>query len=451
MKSGEILTLKIERLSSDGSGTVETGGRCVSVRGAVPGDEVDVRIRSLKRHTATGEILAVRSGAVERIEPVCPHFGLCGGCSWQEIPYERQCALKADVVRSVLAGVSGIGTVEDVPVIPSPEEFRYRNKMEFSFDTPPGSGEIHLGLHERGKFDRVFDVTDCRLQSETAGELVNMAREFAVGRGLSAYGLRSHLGLLRYLVIREGKNTGDIMVNLVTSGEEFPGAEEFASAVISRFPTVKTVILSINRSQGSTALAQERRVLAGEGYIRDRIGAFTFTISPDAFFQTNTRQAENLYETIREFSALTGGERVLDLYCGTGTIGIFLAGEAGSVTGVELVEDAVEDARRNAALNGVENASFLAGPVEDLLDESMGRYDVVVCDPPRAGIHPRALSRLVMLRIPLMVYVSCNVKAIPGDLEMLAMAGYRLKDVRVLDMAPHTPHIETVLKLEIGE
>ena len=450
MKRNDIITLKIERLSPDGAGVVEMEGSTIQVWGAIPGDVAEVRIRSLKRHSATGEVLAIQSGAVARIEQSCPHYGLCGGCSWQEIPYETQCALKADIVKNVLAGVPGIGPVGDIPVIPSPEAFRYRNKMEFSFDSPPYSGEIHLGLHEKGKFDRVFDVTGCRIQSELAGELVNMAREFAVERGFTVYGLRSHEGLLRFLVVREGKNTGEVMVNLVTSGEDFPGAEEFAEAVTARFPEVKTITLSINRSPGSTAMAQERRVLVGEGRIRDHIGAFTFTISPDAFFQTNTPQAENLYNTIREFSALTGSEHVLDLYCGTGTIGISLAGGAASVTGVELVEDAVADARRNAILNGVTNASFLAGPVEDLLDERLGQFDVVVCDPPRVGIHPRALSRLVMLRIPRMVYVSCNVKAIPNDLEMLFMAGYRLKEARVLDMAPHTPHIETVLKLEIG-
>lgn len=449
MKRGDVLTIPIERLSPDGTGVSELDGRSVHVRGGLPGDLAEVRIRSLKRHSAVAEVLAVVSGAIPRVPPPCPHFGACGGCHWQNVPYEAQCVMKADIVRRTLTGIPGIETPGEVPVIPSPDVFRYRNKMEFSFDSPPNSGEIRLGLHEAGKFDRVFDVYGCMLQSGLAGEIVDWVREFAMERGISVYGLRSHIGVLRYLVIREGRNTGEMMVNLVTSGEEFSQAEEFARELTGRFPAVETVVLSINRSQGSTAVAQERRVLYGEGYIRDQIGSRTFTISPDAFFQTNTRQARNLYDTIREFSGLTGDEQLLDLYCGTGTIGLYLADAAESVTGLEMVGDAVRDARRNAELNGVHNCGFIAGQVENILDEHMGRYDVVICDPPRAGIHPRALSRLVMMRIPRMVYVSCNVKALPGDLEILAMAGYRLRAVRVIDMAPHTPHIETVLRLEI--
>jgi 23S rRNA (uracil1939-C5)-methyltransferase len=239
------------------------------------------------------------------------------------------------------------------------------------------------------------------------------------------------------------------MVNLVTSGEEFAEAEVFAELITAAFPEVSSLYLSINRSPGSTTIAQERRKLWGADTIRDRIGDFTFSISPDAFFQTNTRQAENLYDTISEFSGLSGAENLLDLYCGTGTIGICLAGQAKTVTGVEISKDAVCDAQYNAETNGAENCTFIAGAAEDVLESQGEKFDIVICDPPRAGIHPRALHSLVRMRIPRMVYVSCNIKALPGDLETLVMAGYRLKNIRVFDMSPHTPHVETAVLLQI--
>ena len=450
MKRGEVCTVLIERLGADGDGLAEVDGRTVRVAGAFPGDLALLRIRRVKRSSALAALERVESGKVERVVPRCPHFGVCGGCRWQDIPYEAQCRFKAEIVRAALTGIPGIEPPGRVELVPSPDAVYYRNKMEFSFNSPPGSGEVRLGLHERGKYDRVFDVIGCLLQSEFSNAVVGASRRFAMERGLSVYGLKSHKGLLRYLVIREGKVTGEVMVTLVVSGEDFPSAEEFSWMLASRFPEVTSVILGINRSPGGVAVGQEQRTLYGAECIRERIGEFTFTISPDSFFQTNSRQALNLYETIREFSGLAGTERLLDLYCGTGTIGVFLSRRAAEITGVEAVGEAVADARRNAVLNGAGNCTFIAGRVEHVLDEGMGRFDVVVCDPPRAGIHPMALATLLRMRIPRMVYVSCNTGAISSDLEMLAMAGYRLKNLCAFDMAPHTPHIETVLGLEIA-
>ncbi|MHB9030305.1 MAG: 23S rRNA (uracil(1939)-C(5))-methyltransferase RlmD [Candidatus Latescibacterota bacterium] len=449
MKHDDTHAVRIECLNAEGEGIVKIEGRSVAVKGTIPGDEVVIRIRSIKRHTATGEIVELTYPAADRVEPACPHFGVCGGCRRQDIPYSIQRALKAEVVRNTLSEVREIGPAGEAAVVSSPDLFYYRNKMEFSFDSPPYSDELFLGLHEAGKFNQVFNVTGCRLLSERSNAILEWVRWFAREHMLSVYGLKSHTGLLRYLVIREGKNTGEMMINLVTSGAEFTQEEEFVRAILEKFPGITTVVHTVNRQPGSTAFGQERRILFGEGIIRDRIGQYVFSISPDAFFQTNTRQAEHLYDTIREFAGLSGNERLLDLYCGAGTIGIYLADRALSVTGVELAEDAVIDARRNAGLNGIGNISFIAGPVEGVLDERMGDFDVAVCDPPRAGIHPKALSMLAMLRIPRMVYVSCNIKALPRDLETFALAGYRLQAMRALDMAPHTPHIETVLKLEI--
>jgi 23S rRNA (uracil1939-C5)-methyltransferase len=449
LKRNDILTLSINRLSPDGAGMAEIEGRTVSVPGAIPGDEVIIRVSSVKRHTALVRLEKILSGEVERRDPYCPHFRTCGGCRWQDIPYDVQCRLKADLVKSALGSVKGIEPVEEVPFTPSKDIYYYRNKMEFSFDSLPGSETFTLGLHEAGKFNIVFDVHSCRLQSEMSNQVIDTVRSYAKEKSLSIYGLKSHTGLLRYLVIRNGRNTGEMMVNLVTSGEEFGQADELADLIVEKFPCTASLYLSINRSPGSTAAGQERKLLRGSETIRERIGEYTFSLSPDAFFQTNTAQAENLYDTVREFSGLTGTERLLDLYCGTGTIGIYLAGRTKTVTGIEISEDAVRDARTNAELNEVSNCSFVAGAVEDVLEEGGNDFDVVICDPPRAGIHPRALYDLVQMRIPRMVYVSCNIKALPGDLEKLAMAGYSLKKVRAFDMSPHTPHVETVVLLEI--
>jgi len=449
MKKGELLRIDIEHLSPNGDGIAEVDGRTILVRGALPGDEAEIRVISLKRYSARVKLESIITEGIKRIAAKCSHFPRCGGCRWQDVPYNVQCNLKAQLVKETLDKVPGIDPVEDIEIVPSPDMFYYRNKMEFSFDRPPETEKVLLGLHESGRYDRVFDISGCLLQSKLSNRVVNATRNFALEHNLSAYGLKSHVGLLRFLVVRDAKTTGELMVNLVTSGEEFGKEVEFCNYIAQEIPEVTTVIRSINRRLGSVSAGEERKVLSGDGLIRDRIGKFSFTISPDSFFQTNTYQIKNLYDTIREYSNLTGTENLLDLYSGTGTIGIYLAERAAKVTGIEMVEEAVRDAKRNAVINGIKNITFITGKAEKTIGENMGEFDVVICDPPRAGIHPRVMNHLVRMRIQRMIYVSCNVKAIPGDIETLLMAGYRIKKVRVFDMSPHTPHIETVFLLEI--
>lgn len=450
MKRNDIVRIRIEGLTPKGRGSATVEGRTVEVKGALPGDVVDVCVMAVRRHTARVKLEEIVGWEVERIPAECIHFGVCGGCSWQNVPYTVQCRLKTGMVRIALESAHGVESLDNIEFIPSPEKFYYRNKMEFSFDRIPREGEIvRLGLHEAGRYDRIFDMEGCRLQSELSNRIVGTTRDFCRTHNLSAYGLKSHVGLLRFLTIRDGKNTGDLMVNLVTSGDDFPLAGMYSEYLSSEIPEITTIIRSINRSKGSVAVGEEREVLEGSGFITDSIGGLAFTISPDSFFQTNTLQAENLYDTIKSFCGLDGSQHLLDLYCGTGTIGLYCAKDALSVTGIEAVDDAVSDALRNAELNGISNCSFIAGKVEKLPDDSMDTFDVVICDPPRAGIHPKAMNLLVRNRIPRMVYVSCNVRALPEDLEMLILAGYKIKQVSVFDMSPHTPHVETVILLEL--
>jgi len=449
MKKGEVLRIKIENLAPDGCGLAEVEGRAILVNGALPGDEINVWVAGLKRHSARVRLESIVAEGVKRTAAKCTHFSQCGGCRWQDVPYDVQCKLKAKIVRESIGQIYGIEPIDDIDIVPSPDIFFYRNKMEFSFDRRPKEEKLQLGLHESGRYDRVFDVSRCFLQSDISNRIIEVTRNFALEHGLSAYGLKSHVGLLRFLMIRDGKNTDDVMVNLVTSGEEFRQERTFCDYLLKEIPEVTTVIRSINNRTGSVSTGEEREVLSGDGLLKDRIGKFMFEISPDSFFQTNIHQAEKLYDTISEFSNLTGAENLLDLYCGTGTIGIYLAEKAGKVTGVEMVDEAVSDAKRNAEINGINNITFISGQAEKTISENMGKFDVVVCDPPRAGIHPGVMRHLVRMRIPRMIYVSCNVRAIPGDIEMLLLAGYRIKKIRVFDMSPHTPHIETVLLLEI--
>ncbi len=449
MKKGEVLRIKIEDLAPDGCGLAVVEGRTMLVNGALPGDVIDVYVAGLKRHSARVRLESIVAEGVKRTAAKCLHFSQCGGCRWQDVPYDVQCKLKAKIVRESIGNIYGIEPIDDIDIVPSPDIFFYRNKMEFSFDRLPKEEKLQLGLHESGRYDRVFDVSRCFLQSDISNRIIEVTRNFALEYGLSAYGLKSHVGLLRFLMVRDGKNTGDVMVNLVTSSEEFRQERTFCDYLLKKIPEVTTVIRSINSRLGSISTGEERAVLSGDGVLKDRIGKFMFTISPDSFFQTNIHQAEKLYDTISEFSNLTGAENLLDLYCGTGTIGIYLAEKAGKVTGVEMVDEAVSDAKRNAEINGINNITFISGQAEKIISESMGKFDVVVCDPPRAGIHPRVMKHLVRMRIPRMIYVSCNVRAIPRDLEMLLLAGYRIKKIRVFDMSPHTPHIETVFLLEI--
>ncbi len=451
MKRNETLRVAIDRLTTGGNGLAVVEGRSIEVRGALPGDVVDVRILALKRHSARARLEGIVGEGIGRVDAACGHFGQCGGCMWQNVPYEVQCRLKSGLVEHALESRTSLGTNGEIEFVPSPDVFFYRNKMEFSFDCPPGErSDVILGLHEKGRFDCIFNLRRCLLQSELSNRVVEETRAFAIERRLPVYGLKTHSGLLRYLVIRDGKHTGDLMANLVTSGDEFPMVHDYAEFLIGSVPEITTVLWSINRRPASVACGEELEILYGEGTLTERIEDFVFSLSPYSFFQTNTMQARNLYNTIRSFCRLDGTQRLLDLYCGTGTIGLYCSRDAGTVTGIESVIVAVQDAQKNALLNGVSHCRFIEGQVENILRDLTEEFDVVICDPPRAGIHPKALDVLLHLRIPRMVYVSCNLKTLPNDLESLVQAGYRIKQVRAFDMAPHTPHVETVVQLEIG-
>jgi 23S rRNA (uracil1939-C5)-methyltransferase len=408
----------------------------VFVRGAVPGDRVRARVRKAKRSFAEADLLEVLEASPERIEPRASH----PGAPWQVLPYERQLEEKQRQVADALSRLGGFEDPPVEPIVPAVEQWRYRNKVEYSFGP-----ELQLGFHRAGRWDLIDDVTEDVLASERVDDLRRAAAAWVREEGLSAYDREDHTGLLRNLVVREGRRTAEVQARLVTSPGDFR-ALEFAAAL-----PADSVLWTRAAGVAETTRDGQTEVLKGREKLDEELSGLRFSISPDAFFQTNTEMAEHLYATAVELAGLTGRERVVDLFCGIGTIALVLALEAREVWGVEVVESAVADAIENAQRNGVDNASFFAGDVRTamrpLLEES-GKPDVVVIDPPRAGLSQKVVRRVLEAEAKRIVYVSCNPTTLAPNARQMADAGYRLSTVRPVDMFPQTPHIECVALLE---
>jgi 23S rRNA (uracil1939-C5)-methyltransferase len=453
-RRGDLLTVDVTDLAFGGEGVARAGGYVVFVPGGVPGDRLDVRLREVRPRFARGQIEQIHTASGLRTAPPCPYFGRCGGCRLQHVTYEAQLEFKARQVAECLARLGGLGpagTVPLAPIIPAPETYGYRNKMEFTFGEADGRPVV--GLHEAERYDVVLDIERCLLQSETMNEVLAEVRAFVRERAVSVYRQERADGLLRFLMLREGRATGEAMVNLVTASPDVPLAQALADRLRARCPHVSSVVLNVNPRKAAVAVGMEEHLIAGGELIRERLGGVEFSISANSFFQTNTRQAERLFAIVAEFAGLTGVEVVFDLYSGTGAISLLLARQARAVYGIELQPAAIEDAGRNAQANGISNCTFLPGEVRHVLPELLRqgiRADVVVADPPRAGFHPRALRAVLALAPRRVVYVSCNPATLARDLGILVAGGYRLAAVQPIDMFPHTPHIEAVARLEIA-
>ncbi len=462
MKPGDQIEVTLEKFADRGKSLARLDGYVVFVDGAVPGDRVLARIHRRKKRHAEARLLDVLEPSPLRAAPRCPYFGTCGGCRWQHVRYDAQLEAKRDSVRDALERVGGFQGIDVRPTIGSENVYFYRNKMEFSFSSERwlmqdeiDSGEpldrsFALGLHVPENFSKVLDIRACYLQSELSVRLVNAVRDLSRANGWLPWDTRSHEGYLRHLVIRQGEMTGEVMVNLVTSRfdpEPIAGMEAFFR---EHFPEVTTFVNTINSTFSQTAFGEEIHTIYGPGVIHDDIGPFRFEIAANAFFQTNTRQARRLYDVAAEFAAFRPEDRVYDLYCGAGTIAIYVAGAVRHVVGVELVEEAVENARMNARRNGVENTTFLSGDLMRLFTpafvEEHGRPDVLIADPPRGGMHPKVVETIGRLHPERFVYVSCNPQTQARDLSLLAER-YRIDAVQPVDLFPHTFHVENVVRL----
>jgi 23S rRNA (uracil1939-C5)-methyltransferase len=439
---GDELELTVDSLAHGGNGVARLEGYVVFVAGAVPGDRVRAVVGKAKKAYAEARAVEVLEPSPDRIAPVADH----PGAPWQVLAYERQLEVKAEQVADALSRIGRLEGFELEPIVPAEQQWRYRNKLEYSFGTGP-DGELVCGFHAPGRWDEIVGMTDNMLASERGNEVREQVLAWCRAQGLPAWDRRTHRGVLRNLVVREGRRTGEIQARLITSPAKLD-VDSLIEAV-----DAEGLFWSQTADLGESTAGGETTLLKGTPQLRERLFDLDFLISPDAFFQTNTEMAEELYGLAIEFAGLRGHERVFDLYCGIGTIGLALAARAREVIGVEIVETAVADAIENARINDVTNARFYAGDIRlsmRELVEQAGKPDLAIVDPPRAGLSQKVVRRIVEAAPKRIVYVSCNPTTLAPNAAQLVEAGYRLAKVRPVDMFPQTPHIECVALLEAG-
>ncbi|HEY6069140.1 MAG TPA: 23S rRNA (uracil(1939)-C(5))-methyltransferase RlmD [Gaiellaceae bacterium] len=440
--------LRVDRLAYGGNGVARLNGFVVFVRRGLPGDTVLARITKVQRRHAEALATEVLEPSPLRVDAPCAHFPACGGCRFQDLGYAAQAESKQGQVEDALRRIGGMANPPIEPIVSAIDAFHYRNKLEYSFTQLEGGPA--LGFHRAGRWDEVLEIERCWLTTDLGNAIRDTVRDWARGDRLVAYDQAEHTGYLRHLVVREGRNTGEALVQLVTGpGEKFD-IGGFVDA-LRRHDQVKSIHWSVNDGEAEVTNLPTQ-LLWGEEFIEEELSGLRFRVRPNAFLQTNTQMAERLYDVAREFAALTGDETVFDLYCGIGTIGLLLAGDALTVWGIDISEESIACALENAELNGIGNAAYFAGNVGQAVEELHGRSgdpEVVVVDPPRAGLAGKALKRLGEIGAPRLVYVSCNPTTLAGDVKRLrADHGYELRRVKPVDMFPHTPHVEAVSLLE---
>jgi 23S rRNA (uracil1939-C5)-methyltransferase len=455
--------LKIESIGSEGKAIARHENRVVFVPMVIPGDTVDVRIIKKRHSYWEGDLLRIVEPSPARMVPVCEYFGVCGGCKWQMLPYSEQLKFKAKQVIDQLTRIGHLKLPEIRPIMGAESSEFYRNKMEYTFSnrqwvpkeqmpeggkpsSPPG-----LGLHVRGLFDKVVDIHKCWLQPEPANEIRNEVRRFTMEQGMSYYDLRQQSGMMRNLTIR-CTSTGEWMV-IVSFHEDHPDSRKFLmDHMVERFPFLTSLVYVINPKQNDTINDLEVFTWYGRDHIIEEMAGLRFKISPKSFFQTNTRQVHQLYRVAMDLAGLTGSETVYDLYTGTGTIAQFVAGKAHRVIGIEYVPEAIADARVNAEFNGITNVDFFTGDIKDMLTpefmETHGKPDLIILDPPRAGVHEDVIGAIRTASPETIVYVSCNPATQARDLAMLADL-YEITAVQPIDMFPHTHHVENIVRLSL--
>lgn len=463
-KSQEIAVL-IEGLSPKGRGVGSFKGAPVHVAHCLPGDRVRVRIGRKRKRIYEGTLLELLEESPDRVSPRCGHFGLCGGCSFQNLQYQKQLEYKGGKVQKAFQK-EGLDISDKIlKPLPSPQPFEYRNKMEFSFGErwllPEEIAReekidraFGLGLHIPGRYDRVLDIRECHLVFPLFVQILKHLREDFKERDLSIYNTRDHQGYLRFLMIRQGIKTDQWMVNLVTAEDRPELMGEVAEGLQRAFPEITVFVNNITASMAQVSCGEEEKVYQGPGYITEKMGSLEFQISSNSFFQTNTLQAEKMYETVVQWGAFKADEVVYDFYCGTGTLSLFVASQVKEVVGIELIESAILDARKNAELNSITNCSFLVGDLKDLIvdkswQEKVGLPDGVIIDPPRPGMNPKVVEALTELSPRVILYVSCNSATQARDLSLFLAKrpDYTLEKVLPIDMFPHTPHGESLAKV----
>ncbi|WP_336514964.1 23S rRNA (uracil(1939)-C(5))-methyltransferase RlmD [Pollutibacter soli] len=457
--------IRVTGYAAEGKALAKQDGKVIFIEGAVPGDLVDVRLTKSKKDWAEGKVQEIIEYSTQRTDPFCEHFGVCGGCKWQMLPYELQLKYKQEEVEQQLRRIGKVKLPPIQPILGSEKTRYYRNKLEFTFSSKrfipysvARSGESlsddqlkpALGFHVPGIFDKVVDVQQCFLQDDPSNAIRNEARSFALANDFSFYDIRNHAGWLRNLMVRVC-TTGEVMVNLVTGADEPENRKMMMDHLLAKFPSITSFFYTINTKFNDSIHDLEPVCFMGNPFATEMLGELKFRIGPKSFFQTNTRQAERLYEVTKQFAELTGTETVYDLYCGTGSIGLFVSDLAKKIIGVEVIAEAIRDAKINAEINGINHARFFAGDVIDVCDEQFfhreGKPDVIITDPPRAGMHEKLVNKIKEIAAPKVVYVSCNPATQARDLALLDEL-YSVERIQPVDMFPHTHHIENIVQLK---
>jgi 23S rRNA (uracil1939-C5)-methyltransferase len=460
--------VEVSGYAAEGKSLAKIDGKVYFIEGAVPGDVVDLMLTKNKKDWAEGKAVKFHKLSENRVEPFCKHFGICGGCKWQMLPYEKQLEYKQQEVVQNLRRIGKVDFPEIMPILGSDLTRYYRNKLEFTFsnrkyltreemnifiEAEAGTAEKKdtpaLGFHVPRIFDKIVDIQECYLQAEPVNQIRNWVRDFVLARQYSFYNIRAHEGWLRNLTFRLC-TTGELMVNLVIGNEMKTDRILLLDEMIKAFPQITSLYYTINPKFNDSIHDLEPILYAGNAYVTEKLGHLYFRIGPKSFFQTNTKQAEKLYDVTKSFAGLTGRETVYDLYCGTGSIGLYVSDQSAKVIGVEVIDAAVIDARENAKANGINHAQFFSGDVinicTDTFFEQNGRPDVIITDPPRAGMHEKLVHKILEIGAPRVVYVSCNPATQARDLQLLD-SNYQVTAFQPVDMFPHTHHIENVVQL----
>lgn len=447
-KKNEVYETMIEDVIFPNKGIAYIEDKKVIVKNAIKGQKVKVRITKKRRDKIEASIEDVLERAPIEKEAACPHFGICGGCTYQTLPYDEQLKLKQNQVKRLLDH-AGIEEYEFLDIVPSPSEYSYRNKMEFSFGDVEKGGDLALGMHKKGSFYEMVTVEGCQIVDEDFTKIMMKVLEYFKERKVPFYHNRRHEGYLRHLVVRKSAKLGEILVNLVTSSQMEMDLSGLVKEILELKleGEVKGILHTINDSLADVVQSDETRILYGQDYFMEEILGLKFKISAFSFFQTNSLGAERLYSVVRDFAGSTKDKIIFDLYCGTGTIAQIMADVSKKVIGIEIVEEAVKAAKENAKLNGLDNCEFIAGDVLTKVDELKDKPDLIILDPPRDGIHPKAIHKIINFGAPQMIYVSCKPTSLARDLKVFVENGYKVEKVQCVDMFPHTPHVETVVRL----
>ena len=467
MKKNEIIELEVESLAFGGMGIARKEGFTVFVKRGLPLQKIKAQIKKIKTNYAEARLIEVLKSSPLETEARCSFFGVCGGCLFQNLKYEEQLAQKQRQVKETLEHIGGFSDLKILPILPSPENYYYRNKMEFSFSDrrwlTPGeieSGKIiekdlALGLHVPGIYDKVLNVDECFLLSKSSNDILKKIRSFTRASKFAPYTTQDHSGFWRFVVVRESKRLNQVMINIVTAYHKNGNriVVELARELKKEFPFITTIVHNISRKKAQIAFGENEEIVIGPGYIEEKLDSKLYRISANSFFQTNTLQAEKMYQLISHWGDFQKDQVIYDLYSGTGSIAIFISDMVKKVVGFELIPDAIRDAKVNCELNQVNNCEFVEGDLKEnlsdpqALSEKWGKPDTIIIDPPRSGMHPKLPGRIMNLNPDKIIYVSCNPSTLARDLKVLCETQYQIDLVQPIDMFPHTPHCETVVKL----